>query len=236
MVIIRWKPSKQTCCCRKDFKIPIYNLRRLGEQLVWSNWESLGGVLYSGPDACSWGPGRLDIFAKVAAGNINHKWLDNGQWHDWESLGTPVGGQFSGIVTDPSAVSWGKDRVDIFVVARNETTQGLWRRHYDRLLPMPLSPTGFWNWEGLGGCSGYIDACSWGPGRLDIFAEVAPGNINHKWLDNGRWYDWEPLGAPPGVRLTLPTAASWGNGRIDIFAKGHPDNALWHKYADLYTF
>src|ERR1051325_9535162 len=114
MVIIRWKPSKQTCCCRKDFKIPIYNLRRLGEQLVWSNWESLGGVLYSGPDACSWGPGRLDIFAKVAAGNINHKWLDNGQWHDWESLGTPVGGQFSGIVTDPSAVSWGKDRVDIF--------------------------------------------------------------------------------------------------------------------------
>jgi len=129
MVIIRWKPSKQTCCCRKEFKIPIYNPRRLGEQLVWSNWESLGGVLYSGPDACSWGPGRLDIFVKAVA-----------------------------------------------------------------------------------------------------------GNINHKWFDNGRWYDWEPLGAPPGVRLGLPTAASWGNGRIDIFAKGYPNNALWHKYADLYTF
>src|SRR6478752_5079889 len=27
----------------------------------WSDWSSIGGALTSGPDACSWGPGRVDV-------------------------------------------------------------------------------------------------------------------------------------------------------------------------------
>jgi hypothetical protein len=30
----------------------------------WSEWESLGGVLTSGPDVSSWAAGRLDVFAR----------------------------------------------------------------------------------------------------------------------------------------------------------------------------
>jgi hypothetical protein len=210
-------------------------------------WESLGGVLYSGPDACSWGPGRLDIFVKAAGGDIDHKWYD-GRWSDahipnggWESLGTPSDVNFSGIVTDPTAVSWGKGRMDIFVVHNvRYSTFTLWRRFYDRI-PFPSLPgsmTGFHNWEPLGAVDpdvNSIDACSWGPGRLDIFA-AQRGSIVHKWFDNGYWHDWEPLGSPPGDGVISPTAVSWGNGRIDIFARGVTYNALWHKWADLYTF
>jgi hypothetical protein len=96
----------------------------LAQYLVWSNWESLGGVLYSGPDACSWGPGRLDIFVKAAAGDIDHKWFD-GQWHDWEPLGTPPGD----LVYFPTAASWGNGRIDIF--AKGRTYNTLWHKWAD---------------------------------------------------------------------------------------------------------
>ncbi|MGC2425798.1 MAG: hypothetical protein WA421_02080 [Nitrososphaeraceae archaeon] len=45
-------------------------------------FESLGGVLYSGPASCFRGSGRLDVFVKAIAGDIDHKWFQNG-WSNW---------------------------------------------------------------------------------------------------------------------------------------------------------
>ena len=41
-----------------------------------SNWQSLGGVITSEPVAVSWGPNRIDVFAK---GQNDHL------WHIWKS-------------------------------------------------------------------------------------------------------------------------------------------------------
>jgi len=89
---------------------------------TWSSWESLGGVLYSCPAACSWGSGRLDVFVKAAAGDINHKWYQNG-WSNWESLGNPPNGQ---VTSDPAAVSWGSGRIDFFVRANDNALGHKW--------------------------------------------------------------------------------------------------------------
>ena len=85
-----------------------------------ADWESLGGVLSSGPDVCSWAAGRLDIFVRGTDDALWHKWYDNG-WSDWESLG--------GVLTsDPTAVSWSNGRIDVFV---RGTDNALWHAWFD---------------------------------------------------------------------------------------------------------
>jgi hypothetical protein len=83
-------------------------------------WESLGGVLSSGPDVSSWAAGRLDVFARGTDNALWHKWYDGG-WSGWESLG--------GVLTsDPTAVSWSNGRIDVF--ARG-TGNALWHKWFD---------------------------------------------------------------------------------------------------------
>src|SRR5262249_56052520 len=85
----------------------------------WSGWESLGGVLTSGPAVCSWSSGRLDVFVRGTDNALWHKWFSNG-WSGWESLG--------GVLTsDPAAVSWGPNRIDVFV---RGTDNALWHKWF----------------------------------------------------------------------------------------------------------
>ena len=84
----------------------------------WSNWESLGGVLSSGPSSSSWGSGRLDVFVRGTDNAMWHKWYQGG-WSAWESLG--------GILTSaPAAVSWGANRIDTFVVGTDNAIYHKW--------------------------------------------------------------------------------------------------------------
>ena len=83
-------------------------------------WESLGGVITSGPDVCSWAPGRLDVFARGTDNALWHKWYQGG-WSGWESLG-------GGLTSDPGAESWGNGRIDAFV---RGTDNALWHKWYD---------------------------------------------------------------------------------------------------------
>ena len=169
-------------------------------------WESLGGILHSGPDACSWAPGRLDTFVRGADNALWHKYFENG-WSDWESLG-------GYLTSDPSAVSWGNGRIDIF---GRGADNALWHKYFEN---------GWSDWESLGGyLTSGPDACSWAPGRLDLFVRGGDNALYHKYFENG-WSDWESLG---GSLTSDPSAVSWGNGRIDVFARGE-DGALIHKY------
>jgi hypothetical protein len=38
----------------------------------WSSWESLGGILTSAPAAVSWGPNRIDVFARGPRRDLIH--------------------------------------------------------------------------------------------------------------------------------------------------------------------
>ena len=178
-----------------------------GARTRWSGWESLGGVLTSGPGVCSWASGRLDVFVRGTDNALWHKWYSGG-WSGWESLG--------GVITsDPAAVSWGPNRIDVF--ARG-TDNALWHKWWNGAA---------WSgWESLGGVLTSGPAvCSWASGRLDVFVRGTDNALWHKWYSGG-WSGWESLG---GVLTSDPAAVSWSSGRIDVFVRG-TDNALWHKW------
>ena len=91
-----------------------------GTRNNWSDWESLGGVLTSGPGVTSWAPARLDVFARGTNNGLHHLWYEN-NWSNWEFLGGELG-------SDPDAVSWDKGRIDVFAKGLNNS---LWHRWYD---------------------------------------------------------------------------------------------------------
>ena len=162
----------------------------------FGNWEALGGRLTSGPDACSWAPGRLDVFALGEDSGLWHKSYEGG-WSDWQSLGRP---QWYTITSTPSAVSRAFGRIDVF--ARGQDNYGLWRMSYE----------GGWSeWTSLGErptfISGRPEACWWGPGRLDVFARVPRNGNRELWHKS---YEpaggWESLG---GELTSDPSAVSW---------------------------
>lgn len=87
------------------------------------------------PAACSWGPERLDVFARGPWGDLLHKWWDGKAWSGFESLGTPIS-----------------------------------REGARRSVPL----------------IGPLAACTWGAGRLDVFARAVDGHLYHAWWD-GAW-------------------------------------------------
>ena len=162
----------------------------------WSVWETLGGVLNSGPDVSSWGEGRLDVLVRGADNRLHHKWYIRGRgWSGWERLGAPSG---LSLTSDPGAVSWGDGRIDVFARASDD---GLWHRWY-------VGGQGWSGWEPLGGVlNSGPDVSSWGDGQLDVFALGTDNKLRHKWYTRGQgWFPrglWENLGA-----LSSPTKDS----------------------------
>ena len=55
----------------------------------------------------SWGPNRIDCFARGTNLAMFHRWWDGSAWGGWENLG--------GIILEgPNCVSWGANRLDCF--------------------------------------------------------------------------------------------------------------------------
>jgi hypothetical protein len=50
------------------------------EPAGWTEWESLGVQLSGDPAACSWGPDRIDVFARNADGVLVHATWDGATW------------------------------------------------------------------------------------------------------------------------------------------------------------
>ena len=120
----------------------------------------LGGQLTSDPAAVSWGPGRIDVFARGTDFQPHHKWYDGG-WSDWESL------EVMGLGGGADVSSWGSGRLDVFV---RGSDNALWHRWYD----------GGWSgWESLGGhLTSDPTAVSWGRGRVDIFGRFPDNGLS----------------------------------------------------------
>lgn len=160
---------------------------------------------------CSWGDGRLDIFKRGKDNLIGHKSIENAVHSDWEMIIKDE------IDSCPSAVSWGPNRMDVVVKAKNGSILHTW---WD----------GKWNeWENIGG-EATSPPCitSWGENHLDVFIRGKDGAIFQKTF-NERWEnDWQTL---QGDWASGPGAGSWGKNRIDVFARGK-DNALWHQFFD----
>ncbi len=65
------------------------------------------GPIETRPAAVSWAAGRVDLFGTGADGELRHRWLANGAWSEWESLG-------GNLDSAPTVASWASGRLDVF--------------------------------------------------------------------------------------------------------------------------
>lgn len=73
------------------------------------------------PSLTTWGPGRLDVFARDGAGRVQHAWFDD-QWRGW----TPVTPDARPAASDPAVASWGPGRFDVCVRTSGGTLDHYW--------------------------------------------------------------------------------------------------------------
>lgn len=170
-----------------------------------------GPVNMVGPDATSWGPGRIDVVVRGGGNNIFHKYYDNSAWTPFWDLG---GDAFS----SPSICNSGTNRLDVFVRGGGD------KLYHKYFTGTAWFPTG--HWEDLGGIlSSGPDAVSWGPGRIDVVVRGGGNNIYHKYFDGA----WSPFYNIGGAAASDPTICSWAPGRLDVFYKASNGN-LMHSY------
>jgi hypothetical protein len=111
----------------------------------WSDFVSLGwpeipddiypainmaAPLTGTPAACSWGPDRIDVFARGLSGEVLHKAWDGRNWTPFVSLGMPVTADAgreplasTGAIT---ACTWGPNRLDVFTRAVDGNLYHAW--------------------------------------------------------------------------------------------------------------
>ena len=129
-------------------------------------------------------------------------------------------------------VAWGNDRIDVFVLGRD---QAIWHQTWDR---------SYWlGWESLGGVLvGAPAATTWGKGRLDVFAVGPSGAVFHMFCQalgvpgcrGSGWTQWLPeLGAPPSGALGDVRAISGSGEFIELVVLGR-DGHVYHRSYDRY--
>ncbi|UKD57757.1 hypothetical protein L3Q65_13840 [Amycolatopsis sp. FU40] len=209
-----------------------------GAYYHWGDWNSPAmdpsswtpfGISFVAADwaapaiaAASWDQGRLDVISIEDHGHgqfPTHRFRFNfpfGEWTEWQN----IGGQPTTIAM-PAVTAERPGQLNLFTVQYGPVPKKVIHRWYvnDR-----------WSGGDVLDSSNVdsISACSWGPGRQDVFA-IGPvqNNVVHMRYENG-WSGWESLG---GWSDLPPAVATWP-GRIDVFITGG-DRHIYHKvFAD----
>jgi hypothetical protein len=167
----------------------------------WSRWESLGGSLTSAPAVASWGPGRLDVFARGGRGELRQRSFVSGRgWLPWRGRGGTLS-------SSPAATSWAPGRID--VVARGVGDTLL---HRYLVTGVGWSP---WRTRSAGLRSQPAIA-SPGAGLLDITARRS-GSVMwiRRFVRGDGWTGWTSLG---GTFSSGPSATARG-GQVLVMAR-----------------
>jgi Repeat of unknown function (DUF346) len=213
--------------------------------------EALNGVIKEDPGVCSWGPNRLDIFARGQDNALWHKYWNGSSWSEWESLG-------GGLSSSPSCVARENDHIDVTALG---TYKDIWHWTWNG---------SSWSAENLGGVGASGPAvCSAGPERLDFFVRGTDNALWNKYWNGSGWVGWISRGGSltsgpscvskknrvdvvalggngatwhwtwngsgwsnenlAGVGTSDPAICSWGPNRWDVFVRG-TDSKLWHRY------
>jgi hypothetical protein len=182
---------------------------------VWvpsmTGWEDHGGMLASDPVVVSWGTGRLDIFVTGPDSHLYHQARDGSKWvpalTGWEDHGGAVA---PGGIADVSVLSWGANRLDIFV---RSFDSHFYHQAWDGSKWVP-SMTG---WEDHGGRGadypGWVG--TWGPDRYDL---VTGAWNNHVWHQAWNGTTWVP---------SMSTWEDHGGLITDEIAIGGGDPTAW---------
>jgi len=187
-----------------------------------ADYDNLGGILTSAPAACSWGEGRLDVFARGIAGNVWHKWYGPGGWSAWTDLGG-----FVKAGTDPAAVAWSDSaggHFDVFVIGPNDH---IWQKGW--------TGSAWSDWKELTFISGvpasspaaaFIPGFGWIHGMTYLVFAAADGSIRLV------AYEASVLPVSGLKQLSVGGAVQKGSspavaGLLEVFVRG-TDDALWH--------
>ncbi|HZM78485.1 MAG TPA: glycosyl hydrolase, partial [Candidatus Limnocylindrales bacterium] len=168
----------------------------------------------------SWGPERMDVFlirhANGVRDVVEHRTYLSGVLQT--TVDYAMDGTFFSI-NWITAVSWGFGRIDLVVNAAQSST-GPQTMFHARFTPG-------WDgeWEVIGGfgtSSGELlfpTITSWGPERLDVFADCGSA-VCHRSSDGMTWAaGWENLGFLPGLFVNRsPVAVSPSKGRTYLLA------------------
>jgi hypothetical protein len=164
-------------------------------------WVSLGGQLAknTGPSVCSWGPGRLDVFAEGTNGALYHKWWNGTSWSGWQSLGGKL-------TSAPGATATG-NQIGVFVAG---TSGAIYYKHWNGAA---------WSgWVNVGGTvlSGTSPAAyNWGTSQIGWLVTGTDSNLYRNWVGSSSGYE-----GIAGALTSSPSATAKHNGVIDVFARG----------------
>lgn len=173
----------------------------------------------------SWGPGRIDLFARAAdTAELVHNYSDGGSvWSGWERMGGTIQG-------NPSAVSWGAGHLDVYVRGGTSGPARVFHKYFQG--------GAWWGYDPIGIEVVESDpiASSWAPGRVDVWArgqdtasQPAVGDLRQAYYGSNTWNPWASLG---GSLLDTPSVVSWGVGHYSAFARGSSDEGLYEKTWD----
>ena len=139
---------------------------------------------------------------------LYHKSWDGSNWSGWDSLG----GTWD---SDPVAISWGANRIDLFLRGGDKA---IWHNWWDG--------SKWGNWQSLGGeFISLPKAVADQPNRLNVYAIGTDHAVWQIIWDGTTWGAWQSLMGPAGP--STPAVSSWGPGRVDVFVQSS-DSALWH--------
>lgn len=195
------------------------------------HWQPLGGILTSNIAAVSWGPNRIDIFARGTDKQLYHKIYDNGSWIDW----VPIGGVLADNC-DPVAVSWGAGRLDIIAKMTDNN-------FYHRFTSDGVTWSTAWKRIGVTtdqfppAILGNVCAVTWFNqitviGRVQNFSDGRCILVSTTCVDGQNWSPWDmTVGNSQNnsvqIKNTDLIATSMGAPRGDIFVKDLNGGVGW---------
>ena len=164
--------------------------------------------LTSDPAVVSWGPGRLDVFARGSTGNVVH-FYKNGANNDCVPTWSKADNRGGGIIGRPAAVSRASSQLEVYVRGTN-----------NQLYEQSWTASRGWSaWTALGGSLvASPAAASWWPWPTGLGEYAGGGRYSKRGGSGKGWGAWTSLASAMGsIRAAgSPTAASTGANNIDL--------------------
>lgn len=195
------------------------------ENYTWSpsddTWESVGGILSTAPSAISRTPDRFDVFALGAAPRyqlFQITWNATTGWTDW--FGMSDG---SWQILPPTVVSWGGDRLDVFLLNNGNALQHTYFNGGSSWYPIG-------SFEDLGGfCASRPTAVSRASDVIDVFARGGDSGLWQLSYLQGKWGEWVAVDPETSIQSD-PAAVSCGSDKIEVFAWASNSSLLYKKW------